>query len=84
MATGMANARQGIIFCVEINQATTVSTSCFEGRIETIRMTSDREPMLLKEITNGVVGSMLLVGGFWIGPDLATELVSKISLMTGR
>lgn len=66
----MSDARERIVFGVEIDQTPTGSAQRFEGGIETVCMAGDREALLLEKVANGVMGTMFLIGELGVGPDL--------------
>lgn len=58
----MANIGQSIVLGVEIDQSATGPTQNFKGSIKTVGMASDCEALLLEEIADCIVSTVLLVG----------------------
>lgn len=66
----MANPRKCIVLCVEVDCSAAASADNFERGLQTVRMPGDLMPEIFYEITNGIVGFVLLVSEFWIFEDL--------------
>ena len=74
MATRVANSRKRIVFSIEVDQGAARATDSFKCRIKTVCMAGDAESLLLQEITDDIVGSVLLVCKFWMGPNLSAPV----------
>lgn len=74
MATRMANTSQGIVLGVKVDKAAAGATDRFERSIQSVCMTGNGEPLLFEEVTDGVVGFVLFVRCFRVGPDLPAML----------
>lgn len=71
MATGMADVRQGIVFCIEIDQSPTRATQRLKCRLEAISVARNYKPLPFQKVADCIVSTVLLVGKFGVRPDLA-------------
>ena len=72
MATCVSDSRQRIVLSIEIDQRAARATDSLKCRIKTVCVAGDAETLLLQEITDDIVGSVLLIGELWMGPNLTT------------
>jgi hypothetical protein len=66
----MPDFGERIVFCVEVDQPSAAPASRFECGVDAVSMAGDSEPLLFNEVADGIVGSVLLIGRFGMGPDL--------------
>lgn len=71
----MADVRQSIILGVEVDQLPPRSADSFECRVQTVCVPSDGASLLFEEVADDIVGSVLLVCEFGMGPDLARSAI---------
>lgn len=71
MATCMANSRQGIVPCVEVDCPVPISTDDLERRFQAVCVSYNRVIEFFQKVTDGIVGLVLFVREFRILVDLS-------------
>lgn len=72
MATRVTNARERIVLGVEVDQVAARTAGGLKCCVKAVCMAGDGEAILLQEITDAIVGSVLLVRDLRMGPNLTT------------
>jgi hypothetical protein len=66
----MADPRQRIVLCIEIDSSPTFPADDLESRLETVRVPRDFKAQVSQELANGVVGFVFFVSEFGVLEDL--------------
>lgn len=72
MPTCVSDSRQRVVLGIEIDQGTTRATHSLKCRVKTVCVAGDAEALLFQKIADDIVGSVLLIGELWMGPNLTT------------
>lgn len=76
MTARVANTRERIVLGVKVDQTAAGTSGRLKGRFQTVRMAGNRKTLLLEKIADSIVGSVLLIREFRIGPDLCEHRFS--------
>jgi len=69
----VANLGQGVVFRVKVDQTATRTAACFECSVDTVRMAGNDDPLSFEEITNSIMGFVLLESDLRILPYLLLD-----------